>query len=131
MWYEEHQSKIREYFIQFKKVVGYEGNLEPSWAYNFKKHYTDNQQYPNAGYPGVYIFVTPNEVLNIGKSINAVGGELHRDVKGWVLKLMDEENKDIAVITVHVPDISFNDYQDLPYELEKFLIEVFNPTQQY
>jgi hypothetical protein len=120
--YEKQQRQIRKHLIDFKTKLGYEGNLEPSWAYDLKINYANNDQYPNAGYPGVYIFVTENEFLNVGKSFNAVGGELHRDVKGWVLKWIEEKKIDVAVITVYMPDVTYKNITDMPRELEKYLI---------
>lgn len=130
MWYIDRILEIRDTLYEFKRDNNYSFNLEPSWPYLFPLHYKNNIEYPNAKYPGVYVFYSKDHNLNIGKSINHVGKELDRDVKGWLLNNYVNKGVEVVLITIYVPVIEDLISNDMPYKLEQYLKKLFKPREQ-
>lgn len=101
-------------------------HLEPSWIYDLD--IDCERQYPNHKVPGVYIFFTNTKVLEIGKSKNAMGPQLTHDLK-WVLERMGRTGEESALTTVYVPIVKWKEKDDVPLDLEKYLINKLNPDR--
>jgi len=127
-WVEGASRKIEEALRKFEKMHGISEQNVVSEPYDLMCG-KNQEKYPNSDLPGVYIFAIEEGILNVGKSKNQVGKQLHRDVKGWIEIRYFSLGKSVFLFTVNAPLSHPSLKEEYPLVLERFLQNELSPIE--